>query len=443
MSKSTQPGPIRKFIAYFTKFIVNMVIPVALIVAGVYGVKYLFATAPQAERNANGQGEERARLVEVETLREKSAQVTIEAMGEVEPARHAMIQPRVNGEIIEISDSLEPGGYFQAGEKMVRIDPSDYMLQIRQLEADVARAKSDLDLEMGQQSIAEEEYNLLGESIRDSERSLVLREPQLAQAKADIDAAEAALLDAKLDLERTTVMAPFDALVLNEEAELGMQASTSTTIAELVGTDRFWVRLSIPLDELQWIKMPAPDRSGGSQVQVRDSQAWKKNEARYGTITRFTANVDQESRMARVIVTVDDPLSLKEENKDQPPLLINTYVSALIEGKTVDDIIEIDRQYVRENDTVWVMGADDRLEIRDLDILWKGRDVVYADGGVENGERLVTTNLAAPVEGMLLRTNVENVEEIPEESQPALSEASSEENSNVRLAGKEEGAVEG
>ena len=131
----------------------------------------------------------------------------------VVPAESVTLQPQVGGEIVSVSDDLEPGGLFRSGDELLRIDPRDYELAVLQRESEVAQAQSSLRLEQGQQTIAKREFEILNESMQDDDRELVLRKPQLESVRAQLALAKAKLEQAKLDLQRSRIRAPFNAIV--------------------------------------------------------------------------------------------------------------------------------------------------------------------------------------------------------------------------------------
>lgn len=384
--------------------IFGLLLPPVILIVGAYGAVRLMQTSPRAQRGGGGEREPMPRLVEVETLSRGDEQVTVEVMGTVVPARSVELQPQLSGRVEWVSPSLEAGGYLEAGEELLRIEASDYELAVRQQRAAVAQAEGDLKIEMGQQEIARQDFELLGEEIPEEERGLVLREPQLEKARADLEAARVALEAAELDLSRTRLKAPFDCVVLSESVELGSVVSTSTVVAELAGTERFWVELAVPVDELRWIELPGPDGEAGSEVLLRDEAAWAPGRFRAGHVVRFLGDVDEESRMARLLVAVDDPFAREPENRDEPRLLLNSYVRAQILGRTVPGAVAVSREHIRQGDTVWIMDEEERLDVREVSIVWRGPERVLIQEGVDEGERLVTTRMSAPVDGMSLRT---------------------------------------
>lgn len=412
--------------------IFGIVLPLAILAGGYMLTKYYLDTPPKARRG-NNEASKQARLVDVVELQSGNRDVVVSAMGLVNPARQVSLQPLVSGELISVSENLELGGYLRENEPVVTIDPQDFKLVIRQREAAVAQAKSNLAIEMGQQQIARQEFELLGQEIAEGDSDLVLRIPQLESAKAQLESQEASLEDARLDLSRTVVRAPFNAIVLEENTEVGLIVNTNTRLADLVGTDQFWVQVSVPLDDVRWINMPDGEGNGGATARIYDDAAWAPGQFREGQVVRFTNSVSNESRMASLLIEVDDPLSLKPENKGLPPLLLNSYVRAEIQGKTLNDVVVVNRQYVRNGNQIWLKTPENKLEIRDLEIAWKGRDEVYISSGLRGGEYVVTSTLATPVEQMLLRTQDNapaQIQETPEKNSLILLEADAEESSS-------------
>jgi len=321
-------------------------------------------------------------------------------MGLVVPARAVTLQPRVAGQIIGVMADLEPGGIVEADSTIVTIDPADYELAVRQREADLAERRAQL----ASQQVDFESRRRLHEDRVISTTEFAAAEAAHESALAQVANAEAALERARLDLSRTSVTVPFDALVVEENSEIGAMAGTSTDLAELVGIDRFWVELSVPVDDLKWIELPHGDKPG-SEVLLSDPAAWGPDEHRTGRIVRFTSSVDEQSRMATLLVEVMDPLGRTPENEGAPSLLIGSYLRGDIMGRVVPDTVAIDRRHLRSGNSAWVMDEDGRLQIRDVEIAWRGPDEVYVADGLEEGDLLVTSNLPTPVEGMRLRTS--------------------------------------
>ncbi len=382
----------------------TLIICVAIVAAGAGAIAILFATEPEAKRE--GATKQTAMLVDLLEVRRGTYRPTVVATGVVEPARDVVAAPRVEGQIVEVAPSFEPGGFVDAGELLVRIDPSDYRNRVRQRRSELAQAEADLDVEMGRQNVARQDYELLDTELEPGNEALVLREPQLETARARVEAARAALEQAELELERTTVRAPFDAHVLERTADLGSHVRPGDTLARLVGVDTYWVVVAVPVPKLDWLRFPE-DGEGGARARVRNRTAWPEGAFREGRLHRLIGSLEGRTRLARVLVTVDDPLVREEGAADRRPLILGSFVEVRIEGRPVEGAVRLPREYLRADDTVWVM-QDGALDVRDVRIEVRDEQYVYVSEGLDDGDRVVTTNLTTVVDGAPLRTAEES-----------------------------------
>ncbi len=396
-SAATESGPHRRR----GKTIFRVLVPVVILIAGAAVSLWLMETSPQAKPRPQARN---ATLVSVRTVDYGPRQTVVSGMGTVAAACDVELIPQVSGEIIELNRNLVPGGHFRQGETLLTIDPTDYRLAVRQLATDVAKAESDLQLEQGNQLVAQKEYKLLGETVSDVEKALMLRRPQLDNLRATLEAAQAKLEQARVDLARTEIKAPFNAVVQSRDVNIGTRASQATVLATLVGTDTYWVEVSVPVSQLRWIRIPQAGKDEGALVRIYDSGAWGDGIYREGRVMRLEADLEEQGRMARLLVRVEDPLSLRPENARQPRMLIGSYVRVEIQGEQVPLAAAIEREFIHNGSSVWVMNATGVLDIRPVEIVFRGKESLLITGGIEPGERLVTTDLAVPVEGMALRT---------------------------------------
>lgn len=388
-----QGSILRKFLTFG--------LPVLVLAGGVAIAAVLVKTAPKSKARP---AQRMARLVETLTV-ELGAQPTIvRAYGTVQPAREVTVYPRVGGEIVAISPNLIPGGRFEEGEMLLTIDPIDFQLAVRQRQTDVASAKAKLALEMGQQAVAQREYELLGETISDENRDLVLRKPQLAQAEASLAAAESALDLAELDLERTVVKVPFNSTIRMRNVNRGMQVTTATALGTVTGSDEYWVELTVPVHQLKWIRVPRNGDETGATVRVRSQTSATGDAYREGSVLRLLPDLEPNGRLARLLVSVMDPLALLPENAGKPALIIGDYVSAEIEGVGLSSAVALDRTFFRDGDQVWLMTPDKTLELRPVEVVFRSVDTLLVTSGLRPGEQVIMTDLPAAVEGMALRT---------------------------------------
>lgn len=341
-------------------------------------------------------------LVQIEKMNFQDHQLQIEGMGTVVAAKEINLTPGVSGEIIKINPHLVAGGSISAGETLINIDPIDYQLAVLELQNEVNIVSHEIELEMGNQRVSQKEFEILGQAVSQSEKSLILREPQLNIKKATLKNKQSKLAQAELNLKRTTVVAPFNATVISTSVNLGSRVSQSSPMANLVGTDEFWIKILLPVEHLQWIKLPDKDKSNGAMVRVYlDNHP--DSPFREGQISKLAASLEEQGKLAILFAVVKDPLALLEENRDKPKLLLGAFVRAEIAGTTFRNVLAIDRNHLRENNSVWVMDDDDRLEIRPVQISARNKTQLFVTNSLKEGERLITSSLSAPVEGTKLR----------------------------------------
>ncbi len=370
---------------------------VLVLIGGIGLSAVLLATRTEPEKAPRV---DRGTLVETRAAETRTERYTVPAQGVVTPARRVALQPQVGGRVVELNDSLVPGGLVQAGELLFRIEPDDYELAVESARTRLADALARLALEQGRQRVAEREWQLFADERDEAaDPSLALREPQLAVAEAAVAAARAQLRQAVLNLQRTRVTAPFDALVLEETVDLGQTLSPQSQAVTLAGTGRAWVRAAVPVDRLGALELPDAQGRGGSTAEIRyDSGAGTV--VRRGRLLRLLGDLDPAGRLARVLVDIDDPLALETGGL---PLLFDSYVDVEIEGGRVTEVVPLERAWLHAGDRVYVYGEDGRLDIRRVEVGWRKPDRVMITGGLEAGERVVTSPLASPVPGMKLR----------------------------------------
>lgn len=390
------------------KKLARVAIPVLILAAAGAVAAFLIMTKGKPER---AEPEEQRVLVEAKPVTKSTEQLTVRAAGTVIAARDLVVQPQVSGRVVWINDQLVPGGVIRKGDALFKIDPRDYRLAIQEQQTQLAQARAQLEQERGRQKIAKREWELFKDEIKDNpggdDPSLALRKPQLESAQVAVDAAKAGLDRAQLNLQRTTVTAPFDAFVVSESADLGQLVSTQSQVAKLVGTDAFWVRLSVPVDKLPYVQVPGVNATDGSKAVVTQDVG-KGHIERDGRVVRLLGDLDEAGRMARVLVEIDDPFGLQTTKADDGaknrgiPLLLNSYVDVRLAGPKVEDLVEVPRESVHEGDKVYVY-ADGKLDIRKVEVAWTRPDTLLVSEGLPDGAKVITSPIATPVQGMKLR----------------------------------------
>ena len=357
-------------------------------------------TEPKAQRTSASK--RTAMLVEVTQAERGTFQPEILVTGTVRPEKEIVLSPRVGGEIISISQSFTPGGFVDQGEILLQIDPADYEVVLLQRKSELLQASADLELELGRQDLALQDYKELEGTISSEYKSLVLRAPQLDTARSRVEAAEAAVRRAELDLERTRIRAPFAAHIISREANVGSQVSAGEALGKLVGVEHYWVEAAVPVSNLRWIDFSEDRETPGLDVRVRNRAAWPENTFREGSVHRLIGELEDQTRLARVLLTVSDPLSHEPQSTGLPPLMIGSFVEARIAGKPIRDAVRIDRDYVRKDDTIWI-NEDGLLRIRELEVVFRDDEFAYIQSGLGIDDQVITTNLATVFDGAALR----------------------------------------
>jgi RND family efflux transporter MFP subunit len=332
-----------------------------------------------------------APLVETATVTAGTETVAIQVLGKVVPARQTLIRAEVAGVVREIAPGFQPGAMVSGGSPLLRLVDDDFRLAVASKEAELENVRALLELEQGYQQVAMHEWKLLEVTGKAGENpDLALRKPQLAQARAKVRQAEASLGQARLDVKRSTVTTPFTALVLDKNVEIGARVSITDTLATLVDTREYWVEAAIPVDRLPWINLPEKNKPG-STARIRSQASGAERE---GRILRLRGDLEEQGRLARVQVSLPAPLEASPA-----PILLGEYVHLELEGKRLENVIRLPRAALRENDTVWTV-QNATLVIRPATVAWRDTDTVLISDGLESGAIVVTSELAAPINGM-------------------------------------------
>ncbi len=360
-----------------------------------------------------------APLVKVERLRVRDIPMIVRGYGTVNPKVEVDIVPEVAGKVVRIHPELKVGGLIRANEQILQIDPRDYESAVQQAVAAVADARVKLDTEQAEADVARKEWSQLNPGTEPASL-LVLREPQIRKAQAALESAEAQLATARLRLERTSLVLPFDALIISEKVDLGQYVVAGQSLAKAYGTDAVEIEVPLEDDELAWFDVfgdsifaDAGRKSAEkTAAEVRASFAgaeriWK------GRVVRTTGQVDRASRMVVVVVEVSDPFKVSD---GRPPLLPGVFAEVLIEGRTLRNAVAVPRDAIREGNSVWVVN-DDRLHIQALDIARADKDFAYVVSGLNDETYVVTSSLDVVVDGMQVRTGAD-AERTPEQNGP-------------------------
>jgi len=350
----------------------------------------------------------KAPLVEVMELEHQDVAFSVSSQGSVLPRTETNIISEVSGNVISVSDKFQVGGFFKKGEELLRIDDITYQVAFLKAESRLESAVAELEQEKARVKQAKDEWLLTGKSLEKAP-TLALRLPQLQQAKASIKSAEADLTEAQTKLERTRIIAPYDAMIKAKQVDVGQYISTGNSIAITFAVDYAEVRLPVKQRDIAFLNLPKinQEESTGSNVELFFKIDGKKQHWA-SKLTRYEGVVDMTSRVHYVVAQLDDPYGIIEGNQ-AGELRMGTFVNADITGKTVQSAFAIPRRAIHGANTVYLVDEKNKLHISEIDILRSEVEFVYTLQNLPENQRLILTNIETPVEGMTLRINGEEV----------------------------------
>lgn len=285
-----------------------------------------------------------------------SYQALITGYGEASARYNVEFSAEVSGRITSTASQFESGKVVKKGEMLARIEDISYQQAVIQAKSNLAQEKQDYLEEERQGNQARVEWKRSGLKGEPSS-ALVLREPQLAVAKAELEHAEISLKKAQSDLNKTVIRAPFDSLIVNTNIQPGSYVTAGSTVATLYSIDK--VEIEIPLSANQWKNLPtlsnaelANPNTPKWSVQLLSSEG---NAEWQGYVSRIERHIDSSTRQRALIVTVDNPLD-KEVG-----LYPGTFVKALISGKRLDNTWELPASAISQNGDIWFITQEGTL----------------------------------------------------------------------------------
>ena len=373
--------------------------PIVITLVSLLGAFVIVATAPSVEYKEPERAIPTVRTIEAETT---TLRHRVRSQGTVAPRTEADLVAEVAGRVVWLSPAFAPGGFFKQGDPLIRIETRDFELAVERQRAALKRAES--------------EYEFAASELRRREglsNAGVASASQLADARRAASVAEAAVIDARAaleqarrDLERSQIRAPFDGRVRVEHVDIGQFVTRGNVLGRLYATDYAEIRLPIPDHEIAFLDLPDPRVASpetlreGPEVILHAVFAGQPFEWR-GRIVRTEAEIDEKSRMMNVVARVDDPYRESDAER-RPPLAVGLFVEAEILGPEAADVIVVPRYALRDASTILVVDRGDRLHSRPVQVLRIDRDDVLIQGPLGEGERICVSPIQVVVEGGLV-----------------------------------------
>ncbi|MEW6037380.1 MAG: efflux RND transporter periplasmic adaptor subunit [Pseudomonadota bacterium] len=337
-------------------------------------------------------------VVQVVTARQETVRLNVRSQGVVAARTEIDLVTEVSGKIVRIHPAFAAGGFLREGEELVLVDPRDYDNAVVKAEARVAEAKRGLLQEEAAVTQAEGEWTVLGEG---EPTPLALHQPQLAEARARLKAAQADLADARLKRLRCAIRAPFTGRVRDKRIGIGQFLNAGEKLGRIYSVDAVEIRLPISPDQALYLDLPN-DRLGGEGGAAEpavtltagsgaDSRQWTAR------IVRTEGNLDEASGLLYLVAEVLQPYAPGDA---RPPLRVGTFVQAEIEGGELAGIFVLPQGALNASQEALLVDGADRLHLKRLDVLRSEADRVLVRGGLSPGDRVVVSGVEMPVEGM-------------------------------------------
>lgn len=365
-------------------------LPLAVVVIGIAGANLINATGtpPVEPVNEASPGP----IVTVRSIAPQPHQFRVTSWGELQPREKTTLTPEVTGRVIAFHENFIEGGLIREGEVLVTLDDSDYRSALLNAESNLAAAQAKLQEDQALARVAQQELRNTQDPT-----PLALRLPQLRSAEAAVKSAEAGLQKAQRDLARTRITAPYDALVKSRNTGVGQVVSMGTTLGEIYNVERAEIHLPIANFDLQFLQ----EQVVGSQAYIETPTA-----PRSVSIVRDLGIVDTQTRMTRLVASVEDPYGL---HSDKPILRFGQFVTVRIDGQSVSEVYRLPQEAL-VRDSIWLVSDEDTLQRQQVNILRKeGRDVLVTEG-ISATDTLVVMPPNFPQHGMRVRPIAEDTQ---------------------------------
>lgn len=381
-------------------------IPIVILIAGVllfFGFSSLKKPPAEKEKVDN------TPIVAVEAISVEPLTLHVDSYGVIQPKYETELVAQVSGQIVELSETFVRGGFIKQGQLLARIDPSDYEAALIDAQATMASARAALETERAQGKVAEREWKRITDT---SPTELSLRKPQLAQELARVKAAQAAVLRAERNLERTEIRAPYDAMIESRNIGLGSFVGTGSMVGKLLGTAVAEVRLPVADNQLQFLV------DQGKDANVNLIGTFAGQETTWSAhVARSEGVIDNKSRMSYLVAEIDDPYALLATN-NETPIRFGSYVKAKILGLEIVNATRLPRHLVAQNNRVAILDSDLKLSYVEIDIVRQQGAQVVVSSGLKDGDQLIISALDYPIDGMQLAlpSSVEEAQDVDDAS---------------------------
>jgi len=413
------------FLTRGLRLLLQIALPLALLAGAFTGYKWLLETKPEVPSEPP---QETVAPVRAVAISHSSYQPRLTLYGETVAGREVQLRALVSGEVVEAAPNLREGGEVSQGDLLIRIDPLDFEVALAEVKAQLSETQARLDeslaqiraeraalkrareqLEIAEKDVARAERlvrtGALSEKTLDDRRlvvsqrqdaveqreiSLSVQEARADQQRAALQRLRATRRSAERNLSDTRLTAPFDAYVNEPAAEVGKVIGTNDAVATLI--DKSWIEARLTLSDAQFGRI-LREKGGvvGREVEVR----WYVGQDPFiyeAKIVRVGSRIASSSGGVNVYARIDNPL-------EPTPLRPGAFVEVQVPDIEYKDVVRLPQTALYSNDHVYVI-RDGRLERRNVVLLGGADGSVLVRGNLQDGEKVATTRLARPGDGV-------------------------------------------
>ena len=333
-------------------------------------------------------------------------QVSVQTQGTVIPSRSINLVAEVSGRVVEVTGHFSNGEFFNQGDVLVRLDDRDYRYQLIEAQAQVAAAKRELAFERGQARQAKREWRDLGSK---EANDLFLRNPQVNAANAQLAASVARQQQIQLDVERTSIKAPFTGRIQSTHVDLGQYVMAGSTVASIFDSTLAEVRLPLTNQQLALIGLPLGGRlSADQQIDVTLSANIAGQVYQWpAKLVRTEASIDTQTRLYFAVVEVPFPF---DAQRYQAPLMMGLFVEAQVAGLFFDDVIRVPEKAIINNQWLLIVDGNQQLQRRAVKVVSKNSGQVWVSSEIEEGQAIVVSDPNILYEGMEVSTHIQSLD---------------------------------
>ena len=374
-------------------------VPVLLVLGAIMLAILMSALKPEPLK---AEEPEAALAVKTQILNRTEVTLSVESQGTVRPRTRTTLISEVSGTVLEVSDYYIVGGSFDAGDILMRLDPTDHEVALQRAKAQLISANALLELEKARAVQAKKEWEMTGRPESDAP-ILALRKPYLAEAEANILQAKAQLKQAELKLQRATIRAPYAGMVSLKSVDVGQYVTTGSRLGETFAIDFVEVRLPLTEKDLSQMEAMSFQNSDAANTVALSGSANGNPASWSALIVRSEGVVNELNRSQYVVARISNPYKLNQTlTASTPPLLVGTFVTAKLKGKTLDNVFKVPRSALLQGSKVAVVDDMQRLQINSVNVVFSDEDYYYVSTGLKKDAEVIVSAIGTPIEGQKL-----------------------------------------